>query len=136
MPYERPGERYYPAAATKAVVHGTLTVEDQVVGIALKQQAAAFGTGLGSALITTIAVGEDFVIDCEGIIEVPNTGITTAIKGTMIYITEANNALSLASGTGKVRVGRVFEVPGERETGATTLRVKLAGAGVGISGAA
>ena len=136
MPYERPGERFYPTQATKAVMHGFPCVEEGVAGVAIKQVAAPFGTGLGATIIKQVQVGEDFVIDCEGIVEVPNTGIAAAAKGALVYITEADNTLSLASGVGKLRVGRVFELAGERQTPTGKLRIKLSGAGVAVSGAA
>lgn len=136
MPYERPGERYYPTAATKAVLHGNPCVEENVAGVAIKQVAAPFGTGLGSTLISTVQVGEKFVIDTQGIVEVPNTGIAAAAKGAVVYIATATNALSLASGAGLLRYGVVVELAGERKTPTGRLRIKLAGVGVAIAGAA
>jgi hypothetical protein len=123
MPYERPGERYYPAAATKAVLHGAPCVEDGICGIAIKQQAAPFGTGLGAAVINQVQVGEDFVIDCKGIVEVAAIG--GASKGELIYITDATNALGNAGGAGTHVFGKVVELAGERGTLTGNMRVNL-----------
>lgn len=129
MPYERPGDRYYPASATKAVDHGMPVVEEGVHGIALKQQPAPFGSGLGGSPdpAKRIAIGEDFVIDTAAdIVEVPNTGISGATKGAVVYITDADNTLALTSGAGKRRFGTVYELAGERMTPTGKLRIKLA----------
>lgn len=123
MPYERPGERYYPAAATKAVNHGDPCEEDGIVGVAIKQQPAPFGTGLGAAVITQVQVGEDFVIDCKGIVEVPAIGSPS--KGELVYITDATNALGNAGGAGTHVFGRIVELAGERDTPTGKMRVNL-----------
>jgi hypothetical protein len=131
MPYERPGERYYPTAATKAVDHGMPVVEEGIHGVALKQQPAVFGSGLGGSPDPSkrIAVAEKFVIDTEGIVEVPNTGISGAAKGALVYIADADNSLSLTSGAGKRRYGTVHELAGERKTPTGRLRIKLSPSG-------
>lgn len=125
MPYERPGERYYPAAATKAVNHGDPTIEDGVAGVAIKQQPAPFGTGLGAAIITQVQVGEDFVIDTKGIVEVPAVG--GAGKGDPVWITIADNTLVAADPGGGLgaKYGRVYELAGERDTPTGKMRVNL-----------
>jgi Uncharacterized conserved protein (DUF2190) len=137
MPYERPGERFYPTSATKAVDHGLPCIENGIAGVAIKQQPAPFGAALGGTPdpAKRIIVGEKFVIDCWGIVEIPNTGIAAATKGALVYITEADNVMSLTSGAGKTRFGRVFELAGERGTPTGKLRVMVHG-GIGVSGAA
>lgn len=137
MPYERPGERYYPTSATKAVDHGMPVVEEGVHGVALKQQPAVFGAGLGGSPDPSkrIGIGEKFVIDTDGIVEIPNTGISGATKGALVYIATADNTLSLASGAGKLRFGSVFELAGERKTPTGRLRIKLAPSGQVVAAA-
>lgn len=128
MGYERPGERFYPTQATKAVLHGAPCAENGVVGVAIKQVAAPFGTGLGSALINQVQVAEKFVIDTKGIVEVINTGISGATKGAPVYITVATNALTLtgpASAGVTEKFGRVAELAGERKTPTGKLRINL-----------
>lgn len=126
MPYERPGERYY-ATATKTTLHGAACVENGVVGVAIKQVAPAAGTGLTDVANTTIAIGEKFVIDTKGIVEVP-VGALTPTKGMAVYLTAATNALTPtgpASGTTTYKFGTVVEVAGERGTPTGRVRINL-----------
>jgi hypothetical protein len=125
MPYERPGERHY-ATATKAVAHGLPVVEGGVVGVAIKQIAPPAGTGLTDPLNTTIQIGEKFVIDVKGIVEVPNTGpgMAAAVKGTPVYIVAADNTLTTTGPAGG-KFGRVTELPGERKTPTGYCRVNM-----------
>lgn len=133
MPEVRPGQVHY-TTATKAVNHGAPCSEDGFHGIAIKQVAAPAGTGLGSALITAVAIGEKFIIQFKGRVYLANTtngqtggGALSAVKGSGIYITIATNLLTLtgpASGT-VGRFGRCTEVAGERGVGAGQIRIDL-----------
>lgn len=121
MPEVRPGQVHY-TVATKAVAHGAPCTEDGFVGTAIKQVAAPAGTGLGSALITQVQVGESFVIQIKGRVYVAN-GIG-AVKGSPIYIIAATNALTLTVGA-NLKFGRCTEVAGTRGVGTGQMRVDL-----------
>jgi hypothetical protein len=133
MPEVRPGEVHY-ATAVRALVHGAACAVDNFVGVALKQQAAPAGTGLGAAAITTIAIGEKFIVQIKGRVYLANTvtgiaGATAlgAVKGSPVYITLATDLLNIAgpaSGT-VARFGRVTEVAPERGVAAGNIRVDL-----------
>lgn len=124
----RPGRTHY-TTATKAVVHGQPCTEQGFSGIAIKKQAAAAGTGLGDAKITTVQVGEKFHIELKGEVEVTNArqeGGTFA-KGDAVYIRASDNLLT-ATSTSNIKFGRVTELAGEGRglpTGSTLMRVNL-----------
>jgi hypothetical protein len=128
MPDFRPGQVHY-AVATKAVLHGAPCSEDGFTGVAIKQIAAPAGTGLGSTLITTVAIGEAFIIQIKGRVYVANTGTGSPyVKGDTLYLTLATYALTktgpqVAGTTHKF--GRVTEVAGTRGVGTGQMRVDL-----------
>jgi predicted RecA/RadA family phage recombinase len=128
MPYNRPGKILY-ATATKAVNHGAPVVELGLVGVAVKQQAPAFGIGpQTNPALVAIAIGEKFAIISKGIVEVPVTGATGTIssptKGDAVYITAADNTLSKTA-SANVKFGRIVEVAGERGTRTGYCRIDL-----------
>lgn len=123
MPEVRPGQVHY-ATATKAVDHGKPCTEDGFVGIAIKQQAAAAGVGLGDTTITRVGVGENFIIQIKGRVYVDN--LISATKGAPIYIVAATNLLTLTSNSGaNPKFGRVTELAGTRGVGTGKMRVDL-----------
>lgn len=125
MPEERPGRSFY-CTATKPVAHGAPVTELGRVGQAIKQVAAPAGTGLGSALITTVQIGERFNIRTWGRHYFTNArqeGGTFA-KGDPVYIRASDNLLT-ATDTGNLPFGYVAEVAGERGVGAGKMRVDL-----------
>lgn len=122
MPYERPGEGFY-ATATKACSHGQLVVEDNVVGVAIKQKANAWDAPLAGR--DDIAIGEAFHIRTKGIKQIDF--VTGAVKGSPVYINATNNAVTLTdpgAGNGR-RAGRVVEIQGQRGTPTGKMRVDL-----------
>jgi hypothetical protein len=126
MPEIRPGQVHYVTAATKAVSHGAPAIEDNFCGVAIKQQAAPAGTGLGATAITQVAVGEPFIIQHKGQVLVVNSrqeGGTFA-KGAAVYIRTADNLLTAVT-TGNVRFGRVEAIATERGIPAGQMRVDL-----------
>lgn len=120
----RPGAVHY-ATATKAVVHGTPAIENGFAGVALKQVPAAAGTGLGDAKITTVQIGEAFIINYRGQVYVANSrnGGGTFAKGDPVYIRTSDNALSTV--TTDAKFGRVEAIAGERGVATGQMRVSL-----------
>jgi predicted RecA/RadA family phage recombinase len=121
MPKNRPGRIKYETA-TKTTTHGAACIENNHVGVAVKQKSPKWDDAFST--VTTIAIGEQFAIINKGIVEVPTTGLGGAVKGQAVYITAATNALTLTS-AGNVAFGRVAELPSERGGRATHLRVDL-----------
>jgi hypothetical protein len=107
--------------ATKTVNHGDPVVESGIVGVAVKQKAAASGAGAGTPQ-KQIAIGEKFAIISKGIVEVLN--VASAVKGSPIYIVAASNALTLTA-AGNVKFGMCVELPSERGGRSTHMRVDL-----------
>lgn len=124
MPEWRPGQIHY-TTATKAVNHGAACTEDGVAGMAVKQLAAPAGTGLGAAALTSIGIGEKFIIVKRGRVYLPNAGTGSPYtKGTPLYIIAATNVVT-NSAAGNIKLGRVIEVAGERGVGTGMMRVDL-----------
>jgi hypothetical protein len=112
------------ATATKAVNHGLPCVEVGFVGVAVKQQAAPGGTGLGATAITQVGVGEKFGILIKGTVYVAN--LISAVKGSPVYIVAATNLLTLTSNSGaNPKFGRVEAIAGERGVGTGQMRVDM-----------
>ncbi len=117
MPKEMKGE-HFPTTATVEVVHGSPTIEQGIPGIALKQTEAPYGTGLneqtaaGNPVATAIVVGEDFVIDYKGVVEVDAVGGVAV--GDPVYLVTATLALQEAGGAGTVPFGKCVAVAGAR----------------------
>src|SRR5438105_4731997 len=114
MPQTRPGIEHY-AVATKAVAHGLPCVEDGVAGQAFKQVSAVAGVGYGDSKITTVQVGEQFIIHHKGQVEFVNSrqeGGTFA-KGDAVYIRASDNLLT-ATSTSNVKMGRVDAIAPNR----------------------
>ena len=138
MPEVRPGEVHYvngaDARSPATPKHGQPCTSGGFVGIALKQQPAPGGTGLGSALIDTIQANEAFIIQIKGRVYIDNTvtGIAggaalSAVKGSPVYMTLAGAALNIAGPASATvaRFGRCTEVAGERGVGTGKIRVDL-----------
>lgn len=111
MPYNRPGKMYY-FTATKAVNHGAPVTENGFVGVAVKQQAPPFGTGpQTNPALVSIIITEKAVMITKGVVEVPNTGITSPALGDAIYIVAADNTLTKTVST-NLKYGKIVELPG------------------------
>lgn len=130
MPYSRPGYMYYDVA-TKSVVHGGSVTEHGMVGVAVKQGNAPFGTGpafsapgVVNPLLNTIAIAEPFAMITKGIVEVPLTGIVTPAKGDAVYIVAADNTLTKTAGA-NLKYGRIVEIAGQRGCPTGKVRIDL-----------
>jgi predicted RecA/RadA family phage recombinase len=121
MPKNRPGRIKY-VTATKTTTHGQACVESNIAGVAVRQVSPHWSDAYSS--VTTIAIGEKFAIINKGIVEVPNTPISAAVKGDPIYIVAATNALTTTVGTNP-KFGRVAEVASERGGRAGYVRIDL-----------
>lgn len=115
----RPGRVHY-ATATKEVAHGAPCTEEGFVGIAVKQQVPVAGVGLGDSTITTIAIGEDFVIELLGLVTITNSG--GFVVGDKLYIDPSNNTVTKTVGS-NLKFGIVEAVAGERGTPTGKCRV-------------
>lgn len=125
----RPGQVHYVAAATKTVVHGAPAVEQGFAGVGYKQVAAPAGTGLGSTLVTTVQVGEAFIIQHKGQVYIANTrfGGGTFAAGDIVNIRVSDNALTTAAADASTifKYGRVEAIAGSRGVGTGQMRVDL-----------
>lgn len=123
MPYNaEPGHVAY-VTASAAVRHGAPAADDGYVGTTVKQKTpSADGVRADRNLI---AAGEAYILIIKGVIEVPNTGLTSLVKGDVVFINTVTNALATATGTNLVPLGKIASLPGERGTPAATLRVNL-----------
>lgn len=113
-----------PVVASVAVQHKAPAADDGWAGIAFKTKTVDIGTTL-KANLQTIAVNEAYNLQVKGEWEIANTGITGAVKGDLVYITDADNSLSLSAGAGKRVLGKVTAVAGERALPAGRLRIDL-----------
>ena len=111
----------YYATCTKQVNHGDPCVENEVAGIALKQQAPGWSTPYAD--VKKIIVTEQFLIRHTGRVEVPTLG--GAAKGSKVYITPATNALTLTGTAPALPFGRVVELAGQRGTSTGNMIVDL-----------
>lgn len=123
MPYNAEPGRVKYVTASADVRHGAVAADDGYVGTAVKQATPA-ADGL-RADRNLIKAGEAYILIVKETIEVPNTGLTSLVKGDLVYINTTTNALAAASGAGLVPLGKIASLPGERGTPAATLRVDL-----------
>jgi hypothetical protein len=91
------------------------------VGQAIKQKAQSWKSGW--VQVPDIAIGEDFFVQTEGVVNVPNTGISGAVRGAKIYITSANALTATASGN--TYFGRLSDQAGQRGCGTGRCRITL-----------
>lgn len=132
--YERPGRGLY-LNATAAIPHGDLTVERNMVGSAIKQQAYDSDSARGPGR-KLIAIGERFFLRTKGVCEAETgTGkqgaaVAAAAVGDAIFIAtgagaDARGTLHAAAAAGRVKLGRVHAVPGVHGTPTGILRVDM-----------
>jgi hypothetical protein len=110
MPYARPGIISYHVA-TKTVTHGNPVVEDNMAGIAIKQQEQSWTLGIANRNV--IAIGESFAIMHKGQTQIAAALLTAPAKGDPVYITIADNTLSKVTAAGKLPFGRVTNLAGD-----------------------
>lgn len=125
MPYARPGIISYHVA-TKQVTHGNPAVEDNMAGIAIKQQEQSWTLGIANR--QNIAIGEAFAIIHKGVCQIAASLLAGATKGAAVYIVPTTNALTLTgpqSGTA-IAFGRVASLAGDnRGTPTGFLRIDM-----------
>lgn len=122
MPYERPGKAVRVTAGVD-VRHGAAAADDGWVGRAIKT-AIPPQDGL-RADRNLIKAGEGYNLRVRGVMEVDNTTLAGAVKGDLVYITTATNAISNAAAAGKVVLGKISHLPGEQGTPTNRVRVDL-----------
>lgn len=124
MPYNRPGPGVYVKNTEQSgtLTHGQPVSQNNFVGVAVKQKTRGWKEGYDVQAV--IADDEDFFIITKGIVQVANTGISSAAKGDAVYIDSSNNLTAGATG-GNDRFGRIVEVAGERGTPAGKVRIDL-----------
>ena len=123
MPYNAEPGHVQPVTAGVDVRHGAPAADDGYVGTAQKLHTP--GADVVRADRDLIKAGEEYHLLVHGLIEVPTTNLPGAAKGDLVYITTATNAISNAAGAGKVVLGKVASLPGERGTPSGTVRVNL-----------
>lgn len=132
--YERPGRGVY-VTATRALVHGDLVVQGGYAGSAIKQAAYAADSARGPGR-QSIAIGERFFLRTKGVAEVmtgtglQGNGVAAATVGTTIFIADGTGAdahglLFTATAAGRVKLGRVYSIPGIHGTPTGRLRIDM-----------
>src|SRR5438552_2385023 len=119
----RPSAVRVDVVATKVTPHGTLCVENNIPGVAVKTKEEAISAGIPAR--TSIAIGEKFNQIVAGVVQVDNAGTGAPYaRGDAIYIIPATNVVTNVA-TANVKVGRVEEIAGERQTPTGKMRVNL-----------
>lgn len=119
MPYQAPGLRKQ-AVATKIVLHGDPVVELGFAGSAFKTNQLGAFVAPTTAAVRQIAIGEPFIIELGGILEVPAAkivgGLAAAPEGTALYIVNADNMVTPTAGAAgtSTKYGRVDSVDAAR----------------------
>lgn len=121
MPYNRPGPGVYVTNGGSAIQHGQPVIQNNFVGVAVKQQTRSWMDGY--SIQKQIDANEPYFLITKGVVQVPDTGVTSPTKGDAVYITSAN-ALTKTS-TSNTKFGRIVSVESERGTPATSLRIDL-----------
>lgn len=132
MSYETTGKALRVVAGVD-VRHGQLASDDGHVGRVIKTDTPAQDQARG--LRDIVAAGTSYNLRPRGvseqkIVSLAVTGVaawdlTGIAKGDLIYITDATNALSNASGAGKRVAGKVTHLAGEQGTPAGSFRLDL-----------
>lgn len=124
MPYNaEPGDVAYVVAGV-ALTHGDLACDQGFCGVAVKQAIPA--ADAARATRDDIAVGEAYVLRITNVVEAPRAGtLASSVKGDLVWITEADNSLATAAASGKVVLGRICSLPGERGTPSDKVRINL-----------
>jgi hypothetical protein len=110
MPYLTDDNGVYVRNAGSAITHGRPAAVGNFVGVAIKQKARAWSSGLVNP--ETIATTEDFFLITKGTVEVkePTAGDYSGFaRGESIYIDDTNNTLT-ESASGNKPFGRVVEI--------------------------
>lgn len=123
MPYHA-DSRSKRVTAGVDVLHGNPACDDGFVGSAVKTATPAADSP--RATRQTIVAGEAYNLITDGVIDVPLAGLEAAVKGDLVHIAAATNALSLNNpGAGRQPLGQVSELAGERGGPLDRLRVDL-----------
>jgi hypothetical protein len=123
MPYNaEPGKVAYVVAHAQ-LTHGDLAADNGFVGEAVKTATPAADTPRANRNI--IAVGEAYTLLIGKVVRAPSASLPGIAKGALVWINTTTNALATAAGTGLQILGRVSSLPGERGTGADSVRINL-----------
>lgn len=117
-------DRVYVTCQGATVVSGEIAADGGFVGQAVKQKTEDVRTVL-PANLNVIQIGESYLLVTEGEIEVPNTGISGAALGDLIYIDTSTNVLYTATGAGRALAGKVSCLAGQRACPSNKLRIHL-----------
>lgn len=110
MPYLRPGVVHY-SVATKQVVHGNPCIEDNIAGIAIKQQEQSWQLGIANRNV--VAIGEPFAICHKGQTKIAASLIASPAKGDPLYIRLTDNTFVKTPTAGYVPFGRIMSLAGD-----------------------
>ena len=121
IPYNaEPGEVAY-VVASKQLTHGAIATDQGFAGEAVKTQTPSAETPRNQRNI--ILAGESYLLLIGKIVEAPASALAGVAKGTLVYIAAADNSLSTTSGAGKLALGKVSSLPGERGTPSNLTRI-------------
>jgi hypothetical protein len=119
--YERPGRGFY-ANAVGIMQHGDVCVARGVPGTAIKQEAYSYDSARGPGR-AQIDAGERYFHRVKGVGEVEvgvgkqGVNVAAAASGDALWIADgsgadARNTVHAAAAAGRVKLGRVTDVPG------------------------
>lgn len=129
MPYNaETGEVAY-VVAPRAWVHGQLGAiaaasgTGGICGTVVKTQTPAADAARGTR--ANIASGEACLLLIDRVVEAPAASLPGVVKHELIFIATADDSLSTTSGAGKLVLGKVYSLPGERGTPSDKVRINL-----------
>lgn len=129
MPYNaEPGDVAY-VVAPRQWTHGQVGAiaagagTGGICGTVVKTQTPAADTVRASRNI--VAVGESCLLLISKVAEVLASALPGVTKHQLVWISTADDSLSTAAGAGKIILGKVASLPGERGTPSTLVRINL-----------
>jgi hypothetical protein len=129
MPYNaEPGEVAY-VTAPRAWVHGQLGAvaagggTGGVAGVVVKQAIPAADAARANR--ANVAIGEACTLLTARVAEAPAASLPGVTKFQQVWIATADDSLSTTSGAGKILLGKVVSLPGERGTPSDKVRINL-----------
>jgi len=117
-----PGSVAYVVAGVD-VRNKVVAADDGYAGVAIKQLTPAADAPRTDRNL--IEAGESYLLLLTGKADVAAADLPGIAKGALVYVTEATNAITAAAGAGKLVLGKVSELPGERGTPADIVRVNM-----------
>jgi hypothetical protein len=127
MPYNaEPGNVAY-VVAPRQWTHGQLAAiaaaagTGGICGTVVKQQTPAADAARATRNI--VASGEACLLLIDKTVEAPAASLPGVVKHQLVWISTADDSLSTATGTGKIILGKVEALPGERGCPSDKVRI-------------